>query len=165
VAEKYEPRHRSVSLGYRNSAILDGQEDLSAWDDEELTRGQRRDKNGQFRGRPPKLVPKAIHDEMAKRAMSNAVALLGQNTFAAAAELIKIAEDQTVDPAVRIRAIAMILDRTLGKPTDRVSITTEQEPPWLAAVRESIIEIVSTDELEDIPAIDVESWEADDETG
>lgn len=44
-----------------------GKLDLSDWDIEELLRGYRRAKDGSFRGRPPLVVPREVHDELAKR--------------------------------------------------------------------------------------------------
>ena len=44
-----------------------GQLDVSDWDLEELIRGYRRAKDGSFRGRPPQVVPREVHEELAKR--------------------------------------------------------------------------------------------------
>lgn len=66
-------RHRaSISLGRTNAAILHGDEDLTLWSEEELIRGPRRDKNGSWSGRPPKVVPKAVHDELVRRPTAKA---------------------------------------------------------------------------------------------
>ena len=40
-----------IAIGQTNLAILRGEEDVSLWSDEELRRGQRRDKNGHWVGR------------------------------------------------------------------------------------------------------------------
>lgn len=50
-----------VRVGNTNTAILSGEEDLSLWSEEELVRGRRRAKNGKWVGRPPAVVPKALH--------------------------------------------------------------------------------------------------------
>lgn len=44
--------------------------DLADWDMEELLRGKRRDKNGNFGGRPTKMIPREVHDELARRVKS-----------------------------------------------------------------------------------------------
>jgi hypothetical protein len=44
---------RTVNVGLRNAAIMNGEEDLSVWDDEELKRGRGRDKHGGWRGSTP----------------------------------------------------------------------------------------------------------------
>lgn len=41
--------------------------DVSDWDLEELLRGHRRARDGTFRGRPPMIVPRDVHDELARR--------------------------------------------------------------------------------------------------
>lgn len=68
-----------IRVGESTVAILNGEEDVSLWSDEELTRGQRKDKNGTWVGRPPTVVPKALHDELVRRKMSKAFELLRDN--------------------------------------------------------------------------------------
>lgn len=109
-------------------AILNGEMDLSAWSEEELMRGQRRSRRGTWEGRPPKLVPKAIHDELVRRKMSEAHDLMRDNVVKATEVLIEIAEDKEVDPAVRLRAVGMIHDRVLGKAKERVEVAVEFTP-------------------------------------
>jgi hypothetical protein len=70
-----------LAVSRHTAAILDGEEDLSAWDDEELLRGQRRAKNGRFVGRPPLVVPQAVHAERVRRTMSKATELLRDSTW------------------------------------------------------------------------------------
>src|SRR5688500_3570828 len=65
-----------IHVGKSNTAILRGEADLSSWSEEELIRGQKRSASGRWQGRPPKVVPKALHDELVKRKMSKAYELL-----------------------------------------------------------------------------------------
>ena len=111
-----------VGIGKVNAAILSGEEDISLWSEEELIRGQRRDKNGHWTGRPPKVVPKALHDELVARKMTAADDLLRESTYDAVAVLREVALDKEADPAIRIRASEMILDRTKGKPTANMQL-------------------------------------------
>jgi hypothetical protein len=48
-----DPRRKRVTVGKTNTAILAGELDLSAWDEEELMRTQRKNKHGTWTGRPP----------------------------------------------------------------------------------------------------------------
>jgi hypothetical protein len=147
-----------IQIGERNAAILAGDVDLAAWDDEELMRGQRRNKNGKFSGRPPKIVPKAVHDELVRRKMSKAHDLLRDNIVAATEVLVDVAKDTDVDPSVRLKAAGMILDRVLGKAPENVNIRAQLEPPWLEALRGGIVSLDDEGRM-----LDVESWEDGDD--
>ena len=70
-----------MTVSAKTAAILNGDEDLSAWDDEELLRGQRKDRGGYFRGRPPKVVPQEVHAERVRRTMSKAFDLLKESSY------------------------------------------------------------------------------------
>lgn len=113
---------KPVYVGETNQAILSGEEDLSVWSEEELIRGQRRDKHGRWSGRPPKVIPKAIHDELVKRKMSQAYGLLRESIYDAVAVLVDVAQDEEADATVRLKAAEMILDRTMGKPTETMQL-------------------------------------------
>jgi len=92
------------------------------WDDEELARGQRRNKNGQFRGRPPATIPFEIHKELTRRRFARAHDLLGESLADAAQMLRSIVKDESADVYARLRAADMIFDRILGKPRESVDI-------------------------------------------
>ena len=137
-----------VPVGRTTMSILDGSMDLTAWSDEELMRGQRRSKRGTWEGRPPRLVPKAIHDELVRRKMSKAHDILRDSIVRAAEVLREILDDKNADAAVRLKAAGMLLDRGLGKATERVEIS-------LASPIEEDLEFVTT--YDDSEIIDVES--------
>lgn len=132
---------RQVRMGITNTRIMSGHDDLGLWDDEELMRGQRRDKHGSWGGRPPKVVPKAIHDELVRRKMSSAHELLRDNVVSAVEVLIEIAHDNSAEPGVRLKAASLILDRVLGKASERVQISVE--PAWAVALRGAVIDVDS----------------------
>ncbi len=104
------------------SAVLTGADDLSEWDEEELIRGQRKNKRGKFHGTAPKIVPKALHDELVKRKLTKAYDLLNESIYDAVAILIDIAKDERTDASVRLKAVKEILDRTIGKQPIRLKI-------------------------------------------
>lgn len=149
-----------VRVGQTNAAILRGELDLSTWSEEELIRGQRRASNGRFQGRPPTVVPKAVHDELVRRKMSEAHDLLRDNVVRATEVLVEIATDGQADAAVRLKAATTILDRVLGKAPERVEVAVE--PPWARAIRHAIAPLGP---IAPPHAIDAESWEDDEQTG
>lgn len=134
-----------IRAGKRNTRILTGQDDLSTWDDEELKWGRRRDKNGQLRGRPSKIVPKALHDELVKRTLARANQLMVQNTEKAVQALIDVIEGQDTEDKDRITAAKLIMDRVLGKAPDKVELKTDS--PWQLALGAAIVSIKSEDIL------------------
>lgn len=142
-----------VHLGKTNTAILMGRIDLADWDEEELKRGQRRDRNGNFVGRPPEVVPKRIHDELVRRTLSKAQAKLVDNLDEGIDILINLAKGADVDDKVRLQAVKEIMDRVMGKAADRIEVSLKDAPYEEAAQRATVVRRRT-------PAIDVPSSEA-----
>lgn len=136
-----------VRIGAAATRIITGQDDLSEWDDEELRMGQRRDKNGRFQGRVPKIIPKAIHDELVRRTLSDANELMRENLPAAVQVLVKLAKSNAVEPKDRLRAVNMIMERVMGKSPDKVEISGTS--PWLVALQGGIVTVDNDAEEED----------------
>ena len=132
--------------------------DLSDWDDEELRRGQKRDKNGHFRGRPPKIVPKILHDELTRRTLKEAQQLMQDNLVAAVKVLKDIALDDDVPPVDRVRAIDMMMTRIMGKPPERVEISASVKP-FEELFQDGLVRDIS----EDDNIIDVNPDQSEDE--
>jgi len=133
---------KAVYVGKTNQAILAGEADLSIWTEEELMRGQRRDKNGKWGGRPPKVVPTAVHNELVRRRLSKAGQLLNESVVDAVKLLQKVVVDEDANYADRIKAAVIIMERVMGKTPDRVEISAEVKP-WEIALRNGIVTTVS----------------------
>lgn len=144
-----------MRIGKTNTKIITGQEDLSLWSDEELRRGQRKDKHGQWKGRPPKIVPKAIHDELVRRTMEKAVGLMNDNLTEAVQCLIDIVKGSDVEDKDRIKAASMIIDRVMGRTPEKVELSATVKP-WQQAVQGGIVRAP-------LDVIDVEEVDEDDE--
>ena len=132
-----------IRVGKTNVAILNGEEDVTLWDDEELIRGQRRAKNGSFVGRPPKVVPTAVHKEFARRQVEAVRLHLQQNLLAAAEALTAIVNNPEAEDRDKLKAIDMVFARILGKPQENVSLSfgDEAKPPWLDAIEGGIVSV------------------------
>lgn len=135
-----------IRVGKANTRIMTGQDDLSEWDDEELRRGFRKDKNGQFKGRPPKVIPKAIHDELVRRTISKAQIKMRDSLEKAVDILASIAEDTAAEDKDRLKAVGMIMDRVMGKDPVPVDLKTDT-PPWQMAIQAGIVTIKNADLL------------------
>lgn len=154
-------RNNHVRVGQSTAAILAGDEDVSQWDDEELIRGQRRNKNGRWGGRPPKVVPTAVHKELTRRRMSEAYRLLQSNLVEATNVLIDLATDPDVESSVRLKAATTIMERVMGKTPERVELSAVERKPWEDAVQGGIvripraaIEATATDDADDLASDD-----------
>lgn len=121
-------KRASVHVGRTNTAILTGQEDLSLWSDEELKRGQRKSSRGRWEGKPPSVVPKAVHDELVKRTLAKANELLRDNLVGAIECLAELMTGADVDDAVRLKAALAIKDHVMGKAPQTIDITATVKP-------------------------------------
>ena len=141
-----------IDVSAKTVAIINGEEDLSVWSDEELIRGQRKDKNGRWAGVPPLVVPQAVHAERSRRLMSKAHNVLRESTVDAVELLRSVIINPDAPLALRIEAADLILGRTLPK-NIAVQVGIEPEPRFLAILRGGI---VSTGRSSDADIIDAE---------
>ena len=128
-------------LGAGSTAVLSGQDDIATWDDEELAMGRRRDKNGNFTGKPPRLIPAVCYTELKQRQVFDAESTLGKKVAAAAQYLADVAEGVEEPKAGRMRACEILLDRVVGRPTERITAKVDmsiENAPWAVALRNSI---------------------------
>jgi hypothetical protein len=132
--------NNKITLGRTNLAILNGTEDLTLWSEEELIRGQKKGKNGRWTGRKPKVVPAAVHQELTRRRMGQAYELLREDLVAAVQVLGQIVRDDDAADRDRIKAAELIMDRVLGKATERVEVKLQPEP-WEEVVVAAIVDV------------------------
>ncbi|UJQ86417.1 hypothetical protein WOJTEK_88 [Gordonia phage Wojtek] len=102
-------------------------------DDEELARGQCRDANGRFSGNPPKNIPKDIHDALVKRLFERAREAFQAELLPAIQTLGELARSDAVEPADRIKAASLVIDRVMGKNAE--VIVHKQDAPWELALK------------------------------
>ncbi len=131
------PERARIYLGKTNTNILVGKNDVSDWTEEELQMGRRQSKNGTFSGRPPVVVPKAVHDELVKRTLNNAQEHMRQNLEGVVEVLVTIATGSGIEPKDRLKAISMIMDRVMGKVPDTVNL--KPDAPWVQAITDGIV--------------------------
>lgn len=147
------PRRGLVRLGAVNTDILTGYEDITLWDDEELARGQKRDKNGRFQGRQPVVVPTVVHNEMVRRQMKQAETLLQTALVPACQALADIISNDATEDKDKLRAVDMILNRVLGKSPERVEITGEMKP-WEHAIVAAVVPSSPLSEAFEVSEVD-----------
>lgn len=157
------------------SELRDGEADLSDWDMEELIRGYRRAKNGTFAGRPPLVVPREVHDELAKRVKSQvAHELRGLVAEKVVPVMRKILEGE-VDPAdapglrLQMQVAQDLLDRFVVSKSEKIEIAgTMKHENIIESVtidrslddgEDDIVDAEIVEEEEDLGDWDDEEWE------
>lgn len=143
--KKPPPMRRKPSTGEviikasaRVGDLMDDPESIKDWDDEELEHGYRRDKNGRFTGRPPRVVPHVCYQELQRRFREKAHRELAKNAKTAVDALLEIVKSNMADDKARVAAAKIILDRSLGKEPQTLDIEVKT-PPWLKALQGGIV--------------------------
>lgn len=158
-----------VRVGERNAALLAQGDyaDVSDWDDEELERGRRRDKNGGFAGRPPKVVPRAVFVEYVQRKTRRAELAMAQNMEELVAELTKVATDPDEEPELRVKVATWTLEHFIGKAPTNVSVRADvrhQVAPWERVLQNAIVTTgTEHDDVIDVEVVDDPVIDWDDE--
>lgn len=94
-------------------------------DIEELARGQLKDKNGKFTGRPPKVLPREIVDAMRLEHHKRVNGILEQSLPAQVRTMIEISANRKNDPGVRLKAAIYVYERFMGRTPEKINITAE----------------------------------------
>jgi hypothetical protein len=95
---------------------------------EELVRGQLKDHEGRFRGRPPKWVPAEFYQACIRQLLKQGEALWREAFFESIKTFTQIAQDPKIDPKDRLKAAQYVIERVAGKTPDKVEISVQQ--PW-----------------------------------
>jgi hypothetical protein len=120
-------------------AIVNGDLDISVWSDEELLRGQRKNKNGKWTGRAPVLLPAHLVHELTKRRFQRAHVLLADSLVDCVQMLRAVVNDRRASKSDRIKAAELIMDRVLGKPKESVEL--DINPGWQSIVAQAIVPV------------------------
>lgn len=121
-----EIRLRGVTQNKRMLELLNGKLDVSTLDDEELARGQFKDKNGRFSGQPPKVLPRVVYQRLTKELFRRADVKLQQSLLDAVETMVNIATSEYAENKDKIKAATWIFERLRGKVPETISITQER---------------------------------------
>lgn len=102
-------------------------------DDEELARGQCRGSDGTFRGPPPRMIPRGVHDRMVNELFKRADDQLKRNLLDVVETMTSIAKGEAYEPADRIKAATWVFERVRGKNPE--VIVHKQDKPWELALQ------------------------------
>lgn len=112
----------------RMVALLKGELNVEDLDDEELARGYPRDRNGNFTGRPPRMIPLVLHRQIQKVFFARIEEAMRKALPDAVAMLATIATNPLSEDRDKLKAIDMVLTRIMGKPPEKVIVSSGERP-------------------------------------
>lgn len=157
-AKRPKGQHPTTKMGNRRTilhgavpdryeAFLVGELTVADLDDEEIYRGQIRNVHGDFRGRPPKLVPRefatALQQEVARR-FSAEIAALVPDAIKAIQTVLNKKHPQPGDGAV-VNAAFKVLERFAGKVPETMNLKAEITS-WEKHMTEVVVDYTVDDE-------------------
>lgn len=114
-------------------------------DEEELARGQLKDKNGRFQGRPPQLIPRefllACQREMKRRFDE----LFQSDVIPIAKEYLKMAQSKDLKPETKAKMLQYAMERVFGAIPKDVRLQTEA--PW----EQMIVNVMGGEDDKEMP--------------
>lgn len=122
---KQKPRMGRIPDRYQ--AFLDGEITIDDLDEEEIMRGQLRNKEGTFAGRPPHMIPRTLATALVarqKEIIQTEMAALVLPAMRTLVEVMNKAHPQPGDNA-KVQAAKLVLERNLGKVPETVQLTAE----------------------------------------
>jgi hypothetical protein len=133
-----DPRKRDVfvRLGKRWAEIVtDIKANRYTWaefveglDEEELARGQLKDNDGGWKGRPPALVPREFHLACQREMKRRFEQLFQDDVLKVAKEYLKMAQSKTLKDETKAKMLQYAMERVFGGiPKD---VRVSQEAPW-----------------------------------
>lgn len=142
MGKKFKDGRSLETVSRDSTAAIRGEVNLEDWDDEELLKGRRKNKNGKFAGgRSPKVLPRVMVHELQRRRFAKAHALLAHSLVDAVEFLRAVVNDESATRSMRLKAAKQILDRVLGKPVEqaRISFDMDGEAPWQKVIAQAIV--------------------------
>lgn len=120
---KFTMHSRNVDL---MRALERGDVDLDDWDNEELKRGYRRARDGTFRGRPPNVIPRVVHQELVARVKSKVQQEMLMVMDESVVPVLRDAMRGNLDPEtaqVQLRAAQWLYERVFGPDPIKVEVS------------------------------------------
>lgn len=118
--------------------------DFDDWDDEELIRGYRRGRKGNF-GKPPKYIPREVQQAAFRLLIGRGDRRMKEAYPKAIEALIDLAHNADSEK-VRLEAVKELMNRVVGKVPDTMLVA--REAPWEGVLAESVVPISDVPPLE-----------------
>jgi len=117
-----------VRINPKMAALMRGELDVASLDNEELARGQFRNKAGSFSGAGTQMVPREMYAKMMNELFKRANEQMKTSLVDAVKVLTAIATDPDADPKDAIKAAQWLIERVMGKTPENVIV--KQDKPW-----------------------------------
>lgn len=137
--------HRTLEVYDEDRLIQDGVLSIDDWDEEELSRGYRRGRDGRF-GNPPKYIPREIQQEAFRRLVKRGDRHLRESYIQTIRELVDLAHNADSEK-VRLEAVKEIMNRLVGKVPEHLKIAPES--PFEDYLADALVPV------EEVPALDI----------
>jgi hypothetical protein len=153
---KAEQKTLQVGVPERYIAFITGEMTVEDLDDEEVMRGQLRNKNGDFSGRKPNAVPREFMNAILIEQQRRFQGMLGEQINVAMDTLMEVMQKAHPQPgdAARVKAATYIIDRFAGKTPENVSLKAEVTSKFENVAHDILIDVDAKqgedDELGDI---------------
>lgn len=122
------PSKASRAPKSRYQQLIDGTLTVEDLDDEEIFAGKCKDKDGTFRGRPPKTFPRALHEGMRREFQKRIQEKWNEGADLAFATLQDVMASRHAAAPARVRAAEIWIERFAGKVPDKLEQTIELKP-------------------------------------
>jgi hypothetical protein len=123
IGKRWSQIHEDVNAGVYTWA-----EFVEGLDAEELARGQLKDKDGYFRGRPPDFIPRQFLTACQREMIRRFNYKIQANFEAATDELIRLGTSDIMDPKDRVKVLQYLVERVVGKIPDKIEVAVAD--PW-----------------------------------
>jgi hypothetical protein len=154
--EDKRPRDVRIRLGKRWAEIvrdikageLTWRDFVEGLDEEELARGQLKNIDGTFVGRPPALVPREFHLACQREMKRRFEELFQQDVLAVAKQYLAMAQSKTLKEETKAKMLQYAMERVFGGiPKD---VRVSQEQPW----EQMVVNVMRTEEPELSPHLE-----------
>lgn len=142
--KKATKKQTDLDIYDEDLVIAEGILGLEDWDTEELIRGYRRSRSGEF-GKPPKFIPREVQQQAFRVLISRGNRKLNQAYIQSVEDLVQLAQSARSEK-VKLDAIREIQNRVVGKVPDKVALV--QESPYESILADSMVPISEVDPLE-----------------
>lgn len=123
-----EERRLTGTIPDRYAAFARGDITIDDLDEDEIMRGQFRGKDGSFKGRPPKYVPREFATALVQKQhelVATKISGLVNQAFATLSDVMGKPFPQPGD-AARVKAAQLILERYLGRVPESLNVKVQQ---------------------------------------
>jgi predicted transcriptional regulator len=165
VASEPEPEKRVHPVKHKHTitdryeALLDGRLTIDDLDEEEIILGKLKNKNGNFSGAPPRLIPRSLHVALQELWAEKVERQIIAELPSLVTSMIEVAKGNSKTKVgaldAQVKATIFLVERAIGKTVDRQKIETTITAKWEeAATAGRLFVDIETTDVEAPPAIE-----------